>query len=137
VLDGQVVDEPDRFDAGGDQVVRVHRDTVDSDRRIVTDRVGDQQFRPDAVGRQSQVVLAERKQPRVLALDRFAGGVDECFGGRLARCDVDPCSSVREWIPFLLSFSFWFSFPIGSPIATVALVFFPFTTGTVVAVAVS
>src|SRR5699024_8473646 len=58
-VDREVVNERYGFDAGGHEVVRVHRHAVDPHGRIVRERLGDEEFRADAVGGECEILLAE------------------------------------------------------------------------------
>jgi len=66
---GEVVDEGDRFDARGDEVVDVHRHAIDADGRVVVDGFCDEEFRPDAVRREREVLLADVDESGVVSLE--------------------------------------------------------------------
>ncbi len=95
LLHREVVHERDRFDALCDEVVDVHRDAVDPDRRVVVDGFGDEQLRPHPVGGEGEHAVADVDQPGELALE-LAGSADQCCGGDLALRDVHARRGVRE-----------------------------------------
>ena len=91
------VEHRDRLGADADQVVDVHRDAVDADRREVAEPLGDQHLRPDAVGAEgdagaivdpqhARVVAGQRHDSRGLAgLDQLQAadqGLDRAVGVR-------------------------------------------------------
>jgi hypothetical protein len=96
LVDREVVDERHRPDAGGDHVVDVHGDAVDSDRGVVAQCLGDEELRADAVGRQREVAVADVEQAGVVARAGVARRGDQRRRRRLARVDVDARLGVRQ-----------------------------------------
>ncbi len=65
--DGHVVEEEERFGAAADDVVGAHRDEVDADRVVASERRRDRRLGPDPVGRRDEnrlpVTRGDRDRP--------------------------------------------------------------------------
>ena len=104
--DGDVIEEEQRLGAAADDVVGAHRDEVDPDRVVATERGRDRGLGPDAVGRgdEHRLAVARRDRDRPaepaepaehLRPPRALDGRPHELDGPVAGIDVDAGGDVR------------------------------------------